>query len=107
MYLDATDEDASNWMMFVRPAQSDSEMNMRAYESNGDVYFVTTKCLQNNQELRVGYAPQYAERYGLPQLPKGIKISPSLFSILHIRSYALSSLASNIILNCHHSLTHY
>ena len=43
MYLDCTNQNACNWMMFVRCARSLDEQNLAAYQHNGKVYFVTIK----------------------------------------------------------------
>ena len=40
---DKTDEDHSNWMIFVRPARFVAEQNLVAYQEDGQIFFVSTK----------------------------------------------------------------
>ena len=40
---DQTDEDECNWMIFVRAAKNKDEQNLVAYQSEGKIYFVSTK----------------------------------------------------------------
>ena len=71
-YLTPLDEEACNWMMFVSPAQTWSEINLILYESQGHLYFVCVKSLQyKGSELKYGYAEPYAKKYSLPLLKRG------------------------------------
>ena len=47
VYLDCTNQNACNWMMFVRSARSFDDQNLAAYQHNGKVYFVTIKVLSS------------------------------------------------------------
>jgi len=38
-YLDTTDENVCNWMMFIRLASTLFEQNLIAYQHNGNIYF--------------------------------------------------------------------
>ena len=42
-YLDTSDENTSNWMMFIRTAETYSEQNLVAYQHNGCIYFSAIK----------------------------------------------------------------
>lgn len=42
-YLDIGDENMSNWMMFIRQAESYSEQNLVAYQHNGSIYYSLIK----------------------------------------------------------------
>ena len=42
---DRTDEEHSNWMIFVRPARNVSEQNLVAYQDDGHIFFVSLKVI--------------------------------------------------------------
>lgn len=52
-YIDASDEDQCNWMMFVRPASDPVEQNLVAYQHGGDIFFTVIKNIEPRQELKV------------------------------------------------------
>lgn len=43
LLLDTQQEERSNWMIFVRPAERKSEQNLVAFQYRGDIYFATIK----------------------------------------------------------------
>ncbi|XP_030620653.1 PR domain zinc finger protein 10 isoform X1 [Chanos chanos] len=61
LWLDLTDEERCNWLMFVRPAQNHLEQNLVAYQYGSDIFYTTIKNIQPKQELKVWYAASYAE----------------------------------------------
>ncbi|XP_036393099.1 PR domain zinc finger protein 10 isoform X2 [Megalops cyprinoides] len=61
MWVDLSDEERCNWMMFVRPAQNHLEQNLVAYQYGADIFYTTIKNIQPKQELKVWYAASYAE----------------------------------------------
>ncbi|XP_013884751.1 PR domain zinc finger protein 10 isoform X2 [Austrofundulus limnaeus] len=61
MWLDLSDEESCNWMMFVRPAQNHLEQNLVAYQYGSDIFYTCIKHIQPKQELKVWYAASYAE----------------------------------------------
>uniref|UniRef100_A0A3Q3M1C2 PR domain zinc finger protein 10 n=1 Tax=Mastacembelus armatus TaxID=205130 RepID=A0A3Q3M1C2_9TELE len=61
MWLDLSDEDTCNWMMFVRPAQNHLEQNLVAYQFGSEIFYTTIKNIQPKQELKVWYAASYAD----------------------------------------------
>lgn len=61
MWLDLSDEESCNWMMFVRPAQNHLEQNLVAYQYGSEIFYTTIKNIQPKQELKVWYAASYAE----------------------------------------------
>ncbi|XP_060069913.1 uncharacterized protein LOC132549945 [Ylistrum balloti] len=67
--LDFTDEDKCNWMMFIRPAKTASEQNLVAYQFQDYVFYVSTKPIPSNTELKVWYSADYAEKMGKEMLP--------------------------------------
>ncbi|XP_034722244.1 PR domain zinc finger protein 10 isoform X1 [Etheostoma cragini] len=60
-WLDLSDEDSCNWMMFVRPAQNHLEQNLVAYQYGSEIFYTSIKNIQPKQELKVWYAASYAE----------------------------------------------
>ncbi|XP_077397444.1 PR domain zinc finger protein 10 isoform X2 [Festucalex cinctus] len=60
-WLDLSDEDSCNWMMFVRPAHNHLEQNLVAYQYGADIFYTTIKNIEPKQELKVWYAATYAE----------------------------------------------
>ncbi|XP_007552388.1 PR domain zinc finger protein 10 isoform X2 [Poecilia formosa] len=61
VWLDLSDEESCNWMMFVRPAQNHLEQNLVAYQYGADIFYSTIKHIQPKQELKVWYAASYAD----------------------------------------------
>ncbi|XP_060929291.1 PR domain zinc finger protein 10 isoform X1 [Limanda limanda] len=61
MWLDLSDEDSCNWMMFVRPALNHLEQNLVAYQYGSEIFYTTIKNVRPKQELKVWYAASYAE----------------------------------------------
>ncbi|XP_033953548.1 PR domain zinc finger protein 10 isoform X1 [Pseudochaenichthys georgianus] len=61
LWLDLSDEDSCNWMMFVRPAQNHLEQNLVAYQYGSEIFYTSIKNIQPKQELKVWYAASYAE----------------------------------------------
>ncbi|XP_076444781.1 uncharacterized protein LOC143282839 [Babylonia areolata] len=57
--LDVSDENSSNWLMFVKPARSMLERNLLAFQRGHDLLFLTTKDIQPDLELRFWFAPDY------------------------------------------------
>ena len=52
-YVDSTDENNCNWMMFIRPALNTSHLNMVAYENKGQIFFDVIKDIKPKEEFRV------------------------------------------------------
>uniref|UniRef100_A0A8D9DQA0 Zinc finger protein 26 n=1 Tax=Cacopsylla melanoneura TaxID=428564 RepID=A0A8D9DQA0_9HEMI len=61
-YLDTRDKTACNWMCLVQPATCFQECNLVAYQSEFRIYFSVLRNIDVNTELRVYYAPFYAEK---------------------------------------------
>jgi hypothetical protein len=83
LILDQSDENKSNWMRFVRAADSPASQNLilvtkdqvQANPENSEelitttkFYFMTTKCINPREELRVWYSKDYADRFRLKLL---------------------------------------
>lgn len=62
--LDTCLEESSNWMIFVRPAETKAEQNLVAYQYRGDIYFATIKKIPAQCELKIWFSKDYAERMG-------------------------------------------
>eukprot|EP00066_Takifugu_rubripes_P017652 XP_011606918.1 PREDICTED: PR domain zinc finger protein 10 isoform X2 [Takifugu rubripes] len=61
LWLELSDEERCNWMMFVRPAQNHLEQNLVAYQYGSEIFYTTIKNIQPKEELKVWYAASYAE----------------------------------------------
>ncbi|XP_054720024.1 PR domain zinc finger protein 10-like isoform X2 [Uloborus diversus] len=68
LYLDTSDESMSNWMRFVRPADTHKEQNLVLVQQGQSLFFNTTRSINPKTELRVWYSPAYAQKWGLPVL---------------------------------------
>lgn len=53
LWLDLSNEETSNWLMFVRPAQNHLEQNLVAYQYGSEIFYATIKNIQPKQELKV------------------------------------------------------
>lgn len=62
---DCSDEDASNWMRFMRPASSNEEQNVVAYQQGQDIWFITLKDVSQDNELRYWYSKEYSKLLGM------------------------------------------
>ena len=88
--IDCSDEDLSNWMRFVRPADTWAEQNLVLTQEGDKLYFISTRNIHPKQELRVGYSEAYAKARGLPylspqqssQLTPGLATNSILFCFL-------------------------
>ncbi|KAH3696333.1 hypothetical protein DPMN_083796 [Dreissena polymorpha] len=72
--LDKTDEDHSNWMIFVRPARTLKEQNLIAYQEDGCIFYVSLRQIPANTELKVWYSKEYAQSIGKGMLGTDDKI---------------------------------
>ncbi|KAI1893664.1 hypothetical protein AGOR_G00126030 [Albula goreensis] len=61
IWVELSDEERCNWLMFVRPAQNHLEQNLVAYQYGPSIFYTTIKNIQPKQELKVWYAASYAE----------------------------------------------
>ncbi|XP_044754633.1 PR domain zinc finger protein 10-like [Coccinella septempunctata] len=68
--LDISDEEQSNWMCFIRKAESYEEQNMVVSQLEDSLYFTVIRNILPKQELKVGYSFTYANQYNLPVLEK-------------------------------------
>eukprot|EP00095_Tigriopus_kingsejongensis_P007001 maker-scaffold430_size173499-snap-gene-0.50 protein:Tk07001 transcript:maker-scaffold430_size173499-snap-gene-0.50-mRNA-1 annotation:"pr domain zinc finger protein 5-like isoform 1" len=66
--MDASDQDESNWMGMVRPANHGDEQNLTLIQDQDQLYFITTRRINHRQEMRVWYSPDYAKARNLPLL---------------------------------------
>ncbi|KAK7078424.1 Zinc finger protein plag1, partial [Halocaridina rubra] len=64
LLLDTQQEERSNWMIFVRPAEKKSDQNLVSFQYKGEIYFATIKEIPAQCELRVWFSKDYAERMG-------------------------------------------
>ncbi|XP_059149196.1 serine-rich adhesin for platelets-like [Physella acuta] len=68
--VDTSDENSSNWLMFVKPARLSSEQNLVAFQHGSSVYFVTRVNIEPGQELLYWFAKDYARMLGISAKPK-------------------------------------
>lgn len=66
--LDVSDEESSNWMRFVRAAETYAEQNLSLSQDGDHLFYTTTRAVGPRQELKVWYSKSYAETRGLPVL---------------------------------------
>ncbi len=71
-YIDATDENKSNWLRFVNCARYEGEQNLLAYQYKGGVYYKTILEIQPDTELLTWYGKQYALELGIAQKPQTV-----------------------------------
>lgn len=76
LILDQSDENQSNWMKFVRSADSAEEQNLalvsKEQVSGNEIeikfFFLTTRTIYAREELKVWYSKEYAEKFNLKML---------------------------------------
>lgn len=68
MKIDVSNENSSNWMRFVRPAQTYKDQNLIISQQKDGIIFLTTRNISPREELRAGPSPDYAVRRNLPLL---------------------------------------
>ena len=62
--VDTSDENSSNWLMFVKPARVSSEQNLIAFQHGNSVFFVTRQDIEPGQEFRYWFSKDYARTLG-------------------------------------------
>ena len=65
MYVFLYNLDQSNWMRFVRPADSVIEQNLVLSQEGNHLFYTTTRSIEPKEELRVTYSEEYARKRGL------------------------------------------
>ncbi|KAG0725411.1 Histone-lysine N-methyltransferase PRDM9 [Chionoecetes opilio] len=63
--VDAADPTISNWMRYVNCARSDAEINLRAFQYKGHIYYKTRRTITRGSELMVWYGDEYGAELGL------------------------------------------
>ncbi|CAG9859529.1 unnamed protein product [Phyllotreta striolata] len=61
-YLDTTDENECNWLIFISPACDFQEQNVVCYQEGEDIFYVTVKEISKGEDLKVWYSPYYATK---------------------------------------------
>ncbi|XP_013387176.1 uncharacterized protein LOC106156465 [Lingula anatina] len=69
--LMCTDEDVSNWTMFLKRAKTNSDQNLTAYQEGESIFFVTCKDIQPGSELAFWYSREYCKELGVTLSPEG------------------------------------
>ncbi|XP_013386957.1 uncharacterized protein LOC106156308 [Lingula anatina] len=70
--LDTRNESECNWLCLVRTAETKPEQNCIAFQSGTELYYMNTRRLDANEELKVWYAPHYAKKLGKSAEPDGV-----------------------------------
>ena len=65
-YLDATDEESSSWMRFIKCARHRNEQNLFAFQYCGNIYYRAFKEIPIGTELLVWYEDIYPQYFGIP-----------------------------------------
>ncbi|KAG7213418.1 hypothetical protein KM043_002703 [Ampulex compressa] len=65
LIVDVSNENASNWMRFVRPALTYKEQNLIICQQQDGIVFLTTRNILPKEELKAGPSPDYAVRRNL------------------------------------------
>lgn len=65
-YLDATDENSSSWMRFIKCARHRSEQNLFAFQYCGNIYYRAFTDIPVGTELLVWYEDIYPQYFGIP-----------------------------------------
>lgn len=76
LILDQSDENQSNWMKFVRAANTYEEKNLVLVAKEQGIaegielkfYFMTTRAINAGEELKVWYSKEYADKFNLKAL---------------------------------------
>ncbi|XP_031829350.1 PR domain zinc finger protein 10 [Nomia melanderi] len=66
--VDVSNENASNWMRFVRPALAYKEQNLVICQQRDGIVFLTTRHILPKEELKAGPSTDYAIRRNLTAL---------------------------------------
>ncbi|XP_013418411.1 uncharacterized protein LOC106179351 [Lingula anatina] len=69
--LEANDVEACNWIMFIRRTTDIKDQNIVAFQYESDIFFVTTRDIEEGEELRYYYSENYYELL-MEALPKEI-----------------------------------
>lgn len=71
--VDVTDESLSNWMIFVRKAETFDEHNLILTQDGNGLYFTTIRHVKPKEELKFHYSHSYAQQFNLELLKPVIK----------------------------------
>uniref|UniRef100_A0A8D3AL83 BED-type domain-containing protein n=1 Tax=Scophthalmus maximus TaxID=52904 RepID=A0A8D3AL83_SCOMX len=78
IYVDASDENASNWMRYVTYTSSEEEHNLYVFQFYRHIYYRVSQPITEGAELRVWIGKDYASLLGLGMGPQ--RSQPMLFS---------------------------
>ncbi|XP_066904483.1 PR domain zinc finger protein 10 isoform X2 [Halyomorpha halys] len=95
-WLDVSNENISNWMKYVRQAESGEEQNLSLHQIGKNLYFRALSRIAPQEELKVWYSMAYAKTRNLPLLSftktrKGKKGSKSNLDLLEKENVTVSS----------------
>ena len=78
-YLDATDEESSSWMRFIKCARHRNEQNLFAFQYCGNIYYRAFRHIPAGRELLVWYDEKYSEFIDIPALLKARTLKGMFF----------------------------
>nr|XP_005998057.1 PREDICTED: histone-lysine N-methyltransferase PRDM9-like [Latimeria chalumnae] len=64
-YIDAKDEDKSNWMRYVNCAREEEEQNLVAFQHHGKIFYRSCRQILPGRELLVWYGDDYGKELGI------------------------------------------
>ncbi|KAL1023640.1 hypothetical protein UPYG_G00043870 [Umbra pygmaea] len=64
-YVDASDENKSNWMRYVACAACEEEHNLTVFQNRGQIYYRVSQPILEGTELKVWIGQEYAAMLGL------------------------------------------
>ncbi|XP_029453139.1 PR domain zinc finger protein 4 [Rhinatrema bivittatum] len=91
-----SDENACNWMMFVRKARNVAEQNLVAYPHNGKIFFCSSRNIAPEQELLFYYSRDYARQLAVPEEPE-----VQVWQVCHCGKECMSYSDFKSHLSCH------
>ncbi|XP_014667416.1 PREDICTED: zinc finger protein 26-like [Priapulus caudatus] len=68
-------ENECNWMCLVQPATCSDEQNLMALQMKDDIFYITTRDISAGEQLKVWYAPAYAEKLQKPPNPEPLPLT--------------------------------
>lgn len=102
-YLDISNEDYTNWMVFVRKATNYDEQNCVLVQFENNLYYTTIRNVLPKQELLVGYGMMYAKSRNLTVFEPEVKMEPC-WPCFECSDTFLTSLALQRHMDCHDPL---
>ena len=62
--VDTSEENSSNWLMFVKPARVSAEQNLIAFQQGNEIFFISKREIEPEEELKYWFSKDYAKMLG-------------------------------------------